>query len=65
MIAADAAPRMACIRGPRMVRTPGKRGTQIEPDHHGEDVSHSFPHSRLFPYALRGIDAIHARPDSP
>src|SRR5262245_783128 len=64
-IAADAAPRMACIRAPRIVRTPGKRGTQIEPNHHGEDVSQAFPHTRLFPCALRGIDAIHARIDSP
>jgi hypothetical protein len=48
-----------------MVRTPEKRGTLIEPDHHGEDVSQAFPHSRLFPCALRGIGAIHARPDSP
>jgi hypothetical protein len=33
-----------------MVRTPGQRGTQIAPEHHGEDVSHDrkFP-----PFSVR------------
>jgi hypothetical protein len=45
---------MACIRAPRMVRTPGKRGTQIEPDHHGEDVSQA-PHTVAFFRARSGV----------